>query len=119
MAGDIFEEDPVEFVPEFTGDTGDVWPEVPLVGFSAALSGRAKWLAGVSGEKGVDCSGERTGVECGEVVPDRRGGEVSGPLCGDDDRSRVCVPFDICPGVEVGFGETEAHIQSSAACAEG
>lgn len=45
MPGDVFEKDPFESVSEFAGDTGDVRPEVALVGFSVAAPGEAEGLA--------------------------------------------------------------------------
>ncbi len=119
MPGDVFEENPVEAGAEFTGDPGNIGPEMALVIGPLALPSGAERLAGVSGEKGVEGSGERPSVEGCEVVPDRGRGEVSGLLGGDEDAPRVFLPFDIASRVEAGFRETEAHIQAAAACAEG
>lgn len=119
MPGDIFEEDPVEAGTEFPGDPGNIGPEVPLIVGAPALSGGAERLAGVSGKQGVEGSGEWPGVKSGEVVPDRGRSEVSGLLGGDEDAARVFLPLDIASRVEAGLRETEAHIQSAAACAEG
>lgn len=119
MPGDVFEEDPVEAGTEFPGDPCNIGPEVALVIGPLALSGGAERLAGVSGEKRVEGPGEGPGVESGEVVPDRGRGEVSGPLGSDEDAARVFLPLDIASRVEAGLSETEAHIQSAAARAEG
>lgn len=119
MACDVFEEQPFKVGSEFARNSGNVGPEVPLVVGPLALSSVAERLAGVSGKKGVDASRERSGVECGEVVPDRCRSEVSGPLPGDDDGSGVFLPLDPTPGVKSGFGQHEAHIQATAAGAEG
>ena len=119
MTGDVLEEDPFEPRPELAGDAGDMGPEVAgIVGAPALACGR-EGLAGVSGEQGVDRPGEGAGVKCGEVIPYRGGGEVSGSLGGNEDGARPVLPFDECAGVEAGLGEHEAHIQSSAARAEG
>jgi hypothetical protein len=119
MPRDVLEDEPFKAWPEFSRDSGNLWPEVPLVVGSLALSSVAERLAGVSGEQGVDASREGSGVECGEVVPDRCRSEVSGPLSCDDNGSGVFLPFDKGAGVKSGFGQHEAHIQASAACAEG
>jgi hypothetical protein len=52
MAGDVFEEDPVEAGAEFPGDPCNIGPEVALIVGAPALAGGAERLAGVSGEKG-------------------------------------------------------------------
>lgn len=119
MPSDVLEDEPFEAWPEFSRDSGNIGPEVPLVVGPLALSSVAERLAGVSGKQGVDAPRERFGVECGEVVPDRCRSEVSGPLPGDDDGSGVFLPLDPTPGVKSGFGEHEAHIQAAASGAEG
>ena len=119
MAGDVFEEQPFKAGSEFSRDSGNIGPEVALVVGSLALSSVAERLTGVSGKKGVDASRERSGVECGEVVPDRCRSEVSGPLPGDDDGSGVFLPLDPTPGVKSGFGQHEAEVKPAASSAEG
>ncbi len=84
VTGDIFEEYPFEAGAEFARDPGNLWPEVPLVVCTAALSSMAKRLAWVSGKKGVECPGKWPGIECGEVIPDRCRGEISGALSSDE-----------------------------------
>lgn len=119
MSGNVFEEDPCEVRSKFPDDPFNVGPEMPLVLFPAPLSGLTERLAGVSGDEGVDSTGEGAGVEGGDVVPDRGGPEVSGVLRGDEAAPWVFLPFDKTPGVESGLGEHEAHIKASAARAEG
>ena len=117
VTGDVFEEDP--FRPAFGDDAGDVGPEVAGIVSAAALSGRAEGLAGISGEDGVEGAAEGPGVEAAQVGPDRGRGEVSGCLRGDEDGAWPVLPFDEGAGVIAGFGEHEAQIKASAACAEG
>ena len=117
MPGDVFEEDPCG--ADFADDTGNVRPEVALVIFAAPLSCLAERLTGVSGKDGVDRPAEGSSVEGGEVVPNRGWREVSGALRCDDDRPGVFLPLDIASSVKSGLCEHEAHIQASAACAEG
>ena len=117
MTGDVLEENP--FRGDFPDDPGNVWPQMALVVVASPLPGMAEWLARVSGEDGIEGAPEGQSVECGEVIPYRSGREISGPLRGDEDAARVFLPLDEGAGVEAGFGEHEAHIEASAACAEG
>ena len=117
VAGDVLEEDP--FGAALEDDAGDIGPEVPGIIGAAALSGCAEGLAGVSGEDDVEGAAEGSGVEAAQVGPERGRGEVARALGGDEDGARPVLPFDKGAGMVPGFGEHEAHIQASAACAEG
>ena len=117
VPGDVFEKHP--FGDALADDAGDIRPEVARIVGPAALSRRAKGLAGVSGENGIKGAAEGTGVEAAQVSPDRGRGEVTRALGGDENGARPVFPFDEAPGVISGLGEHEAHIQASAACAEG
>ena len=85
----------------------------------AALSGGTEGLTRISGEDDVESAAEGLGIETAQIVPDRGWGEVSGTLGGDEDGAGVTLPFDKGTGVEAGFGQHDAQIQASAACAEG
>jgi len=117
MAGDVLEKDP--FGAAFADDPGDVGPEVAGVIRAAAFAGRAEGLAGISGEDGIKGATEGPGIEAAQVGPDRCRGEVSRALGGDEHGAGPVFPFDEGAGVVSGFGEHEAQIQASAACAEG
>ena len=117
MTGDVFEKDP--FGVAFPDDTGDIRPEVAGIISPAALSSGAEGLAGISGEDDVEGTAEGPGIEGSQVIPDRGRGEIPCVLGGDEDRSGIGLPFDESAGVISGFGEHEAQIQASAACAEG
>jgi len=117
VTGDVFEKDPFRF--DLPDDAGNVGPQVPLVVCPLALPCHAERLAGVSGKHGVDCAAQGPSVKGGDIIPDRGGGEGSGTLCGDEDRSGIGFPFDKASGVKARLGKTEAHIQASAARAEG
>lgn len=117
MTSDVFQEDP--FGAAFVDDAGDVGPEVPGIVGAAAFPGRAEGLAGISGKDGVERPAEGPGVEAAQIGPDRGRGEVSRALGGDEDRPWPVLPFDEGAGVIAGFGEHEAQIKASAACAEG
>jgi hypothetical protein len=117
VTSDVFEEDP--FGAAFPNDTGDVGPEVPGIVCTAALASGAEGLAGVSGEDDVEGAAKGLGIEAAEVIPDRGRREIPCALGGDEDRSWPVLPLDEGAGVKTGFGEHEAQIQASAACAEG
>jgi hypothetical protein len=117
VTADVFEKDP--FGAAFGDDTGDVRPEVPGIVSATAISGGAEGLAGISSEDGIEGFAKRAGVEAPQVGPDWRGGKVSGALGGDEDGARPFLPFDEGAGVVSRLGEHDAHIQASAACAEG
>ena len=117
VTGDVFEEHP--FGGTFPDDAGDFWPEVAGIVGTGTLSGRAEGLAWVSGENDVEGTSEGPGIETAQIVPDRGWGEISRALGGDEDRARPILPFDEGAGVKAGFGEHDAQIKASAACAEG
>ena len=117
MPGDVFEEDP--FGGAFLDDAGDLGPEVAGVVGAAAPSCRAEGLAGIACEDGIEGAAEGAGVEAAQVGPDRGRGEVPHALGRDEDRPWPVLPFDEGAGVIAGFGEHEAQIKASAACAEG
>lgn len=117
MPGDVFEEDP--FGTAFADNAGDVGPEVAWIVGTAAFPGRAEGLAGIACEDGIEGATKGAGVEAAKVGPDRGRGEVSGCLRGNEDGARPVLPFDEGAGVIAGFGEHEAQINASAACAEG
>ena len=117
VTGDVFEKDP--FGTAFADDAGDVGPEVARIVGAATFPGRAEGLAGIACEDCVEGAAEGPGVEAAQVGPDRGRGEVPRALGGDDDGARPVLPLDEGAGVIAGFGEHEAQIKSSAACAEG
>ncbi len=117
VTGDVFEEHPLGSA--VGDDTGDFGPEVPWIIGTAALSGGAERLAWISGEDDVEGAAERAGIKAAQVVPDRGWGEIPATLGRDEDRSRPVLPLDEGAGVVAGFGEHEAQIKASAACAEG
>ena len=117
VACDVFEEHP--FGGTFPDDAGDIGPEVPWIVGTAASSGRAEGLTGVTGEHDVEGTAKWAGIEAAQIIPDRRWSEIPGALGSDEDASGPIFPFDEGPGVISGFREHDAQIQASAACAEG
>jgi hypothetical protein len=117
MTCDVFEKHP--FGLALADDAGHLWPEVPRVVSTATLTGGAEGLARISGGDGVEGTAEGSGIECPQIIPDWRGGEIPGALGGDENCAGPVFPFHKCAGVIAGFSEHDAQIQASAACAEG
>ena len=117
VTGDVFEENPLGVA--FTDDPGDIGPEVAGVVGTLAFASGTEGLAGISGEDDVESAAKGAGIETAQIVPDRGRGEIPGALGGDEDSARPILPFDKCPSVKSGFGQHEAQIKASAACAEG
>ena len=117
VTGDVFEKDPLGAA--FPDDASDIGPKVPGVICSAALSGCAEGLAGISCQYRVEGTAEGAGIEAAQIIPDWRWSEIPGALGGDEDGAGPGVPLDKGAGVKAGFGEHEAQINASAACAEG
>ena len=117
VPGDVLKEDP--FGGTFPNDAGDLGPQVARVVGPTALSGGAEGLAGISCEDSVEGTAEGPGFKAAQIVPDWRQGEVTGALGTNEDASGICLPLDEGSSVEAGFGQHEAQIQASAACAEG
>ena len=114
---DVFEEDP--FWAAFTDDAGDFGPEVAGIILPTAFASGAEGLAGISGQHDVEGTSERPGIEGAQVIPNWRGREISCALGGGEDGAGVSLPLDEGAGVEARFGQHEAQIKASAACAEG
>jgi hypothetical protein len=117
MPGDVFEEHP--FGAAFGDDAGDLGPEMAGIVGTSALSGGTEGLAGVSGEDCVEGTTERSGVETAQIIPDWRRRKIPCALGGDEDSSGPVLPLDEGASVISGFGQHEAQIKASAACAEG
>ena len=117
MTGDVFEKDPLGAA--FDDDAGDVWPEVARVVGPTAFASGTEGLARIPGQDGIEGTAEGAGIEATQVIPNRCRGEISCALGSDEDSSGPILPLDESPGVISGFGEHEAQIQASAACAEG
>ena len=117
VPGDIFEKNP--FGGTFPDNPGDLGPEVAGIICPAALSGSTEGLAGISGEDDVEGAAEGPGIEAAQIVPDWGRSEVPCAVGGDEHGARPLLPLDEGAGVIAGFGEHDAQIQASAACAEG
>ena len=116
MTGYVFEEHPLWAA--LVDDAGDFWPEVPGVIGATAFACCTEGLTGISSEDDVEGTAEDPGIETAEIIPDGCRGEVSGALGRDENGAGPFLPFDKGAGVIAGFGEHDAQIQASAACAE-
>jgi len=114
---DVLNEDPLGGT--FPDDAGDLGPEVAGIVCATAFASGTEGLAGISGENRVKGTAEGPCIEAAQVVPDWRWGEIPRALGGDEHRSRPVFTFGEGAGVIAGLGQHEAHIQASAACAEG
>ena len=117
MPGHVFEEYPLWAA--FPDNPGDLGPEVAWIISPTTFASGAEGLAGVSGEDDVEGAAVGPCIEAAKIIPDRGWGKIPGALCGDEDGSGPVFPFDKGAGVIAGFGEHEAQIKASAACAEG
>ena len=117
VTGDVFEEDP--FGGTFPDDAGDFRPEVAGIIGTTALASGAEGLARISGEDDVERPAEGSSIKTAQIVPDRGWGEITSALGRDEDAAGPIFPLDEGAGVKPGFGEHEAQIKASAACAEG
>jgi hypothetical protein len=69
VAGNVLNKDP--FGAALDDNPGDLWPEVPGIIGTAAFSGRAEGLAGISCEDDVEGSIKGLSIEAAEIIPDR------------------------------------------------
>jgi hypothetical protein len=117
VTGNVFEEHP--FGAAFGDDAGDLGPEVAGVIGASSFARGAEGLAGISGKDDVEGPAEGLGVEAAQVVPNWGWSKIPRALGGDEHSAGPVFPFDKGAGVISGFGEHEAQIKASAACAEG
>ena len=117
VPGDVFEEHPLGAA--FPDNPGDLGPEMAGIVGATAFSGGAERLARISGENDVEGAAKGAGIETAQIIPDRGRGEIPCALGSDEDGTGPVLPIDEGAGMISRFGEHEAHIQASAACAEG
>jgi hypothetical protein len=86
---------------------------------ATAFSYRAEGLAGVACQDDVEGTSEVPGIETTQIIPNWCRGELTRALGRDEDASGISFPLDEGAGVEAWFGQHDAQIQASAACAEG
>ena len=117
VTGDVFKEDP--FRGTFPDDAGDLGPEVAWIVGTTAFASGAERLTGVSGKDGIKGTPEGPCIKTAQIIPDWSWGEIPCALGCNEDGARPILPLNERAGVIAGFGEHEAQIKATAACAEG
>jgi hypothetical protein len=117
VAFDIFGED--DRWIGFTDNSLDLRPQMARVGFASSLSGKAEWLAGVTGREDMNAAAPRSAVEGSQIVPYRRliQGRVFHP--GHESCRRVGFPLDVTDSSISGLGDGYSEIETGVACTEG
>ena len=113
MVGDVLEKAPLGL--DFTGDAGNVWPDVAGVIGSAFFPCDAERLAGVSGSDAINFSTPWLAVKGSYVRPDRRRIQPSCFHMRNKEAGDIGFPLDITNGTGIRHGETQAKLK--AACA--
>lgn len=116
MADDVLEETP--FGLHFVNDPRDLRPEMAFVILSLPEPGEREWLAGITTRDDMNSAAPRSAVKGSEIVPDnsRCQGRVRHP--GHESGRSVSVSLDITHSPISGFGEMDAEIKASDACAK-
>ena len=117
MAFDVFEKDPSR--ADFPHDPRDLGPQVAGVGFTAAMSGLAEGLAGITGRDDMNAAAPRSAVEGSQIVPYRR--RSQGLVAHPRHESGRCMsfPLDVTHSAISGLGDMEAEGEAAVAGAEG
>ena len=117
MAFDVFKEDPSR--ADFPHDPRDLRPQMSGVGFTAAKSGLAEGLAGITGSDDMNAAAPRSAVEGSQIVPYRR--RSQGLVAHPRHESGRCMsfPLDVTHSAISGLGDMQAEVEAAVACAEG
>ncbi|MEO7187721.1 MAG: hypothetical protein ABIW58_04855 [Sphingomicrobium sp.] len=99
-------------------DSGDIGPEMPGIGFPAALAGKAEGLARVAGSDEMNAAAPSSAVKGSKIVPDKRltQGLVRHP--GHESRRCVTFPLDESHSSVSRFGDVQAEVETGVARAE-
>ena len=109
MVGNVFEEAPLGL--DFTGDAGNVWPQMAGVIGRAFFSRDAERLAGISGSDAINFAAPWLAVECSHVRPDRRRIQPSCFHMRDKEAGDIGFPLDITNGMGVRHSEAQAKLK--------
>jgi hypothetical protein len=113
MVGDVLEKAPLGL--DFTGDAGNVWPQVAGILLSPLASGDAERLAGIASRDAIHCSTPTCAVEGSHVRPDRRRIQPSCFHMRDKEAGNIGFPLDITNGTGIRHGETQAKLKPASA----
>lgn len=111
MAGNILEEAPAG--SDLAHDPRDLGPEVTWIVFAKPASGKAEWLAGITGRHEMNTATPSSAVEGSQIVPyrSRSQGRVCHPR---HERGRgETVSLDITHSSVSGLCEVQAEIKAS------
>jgi hypothetical protein len=109
MVGDVLEKAPCGL--DFTGDTGNVWPQVAGVLVGSLASSDAERLAGVSGSDTINFATPACAVEGFNIRPDRRRIQPSCFHVRDKEAGDIGFPLDITNGMGVRRSEAQAKLK--------
>jgi hypothetical protein len=109
MVGDVLEKAPLGL--DFTGDAGNVWPQVPGVLVGSLTPCDAKRLAGVSGSDAINFAAPAFAVECSHVRPDRRRIQPSCFHMRNKEACDIGFPLDSTNQLCCWFGKFEAKLK--------
>ena len=109
MVGDVLENAPLGL--DFTGDAGNVWPQMPWVLIGSLASSDAKRLAGISSRDAIHCSTPACAVEGSHVRPDRRLIQSSCFHMRDKEARDIGFPLDSTNQLCCWFGKFEAKLK--------
>ena len=109
MVGDVFEKAPLRL--DFTGDAGNMWPQVAGVLIGSLASSDAEWLAGVAGSDTIHFATPACAVEGSNIRPDRRRIQPSCFHVRDKEAGDIGFPLDITNGMGVRHSEPQAKLK--------
>jgi hypothetical protein len=113
MVGDVLKKAPLGL--DFTGDAGNVWPDVAGVIGSAFFPCDAERLAGIARCDAIHCSTPACAVKGSHVRPDRRRIQPSCFHMRNKEAGDIGFPLDITNGTGIRHGETQAKLKPASA----
>ena len=109
MVGDVLEKAPLRL--DFTGDAGNVWPQMPWVLIGSLASSDAKRLAGVSSSDAINFAMPACAVEGSNIRPDRRRIQPSCFHMRDKEAGDIGFPLDSTNQLCCWFGKLETKLK--------
>jgi hypothetical protein len=109
MVGDVLEEAPLGL--DFTGDAGNVWPQVAGVIGSAFFPRDAERLAGISSRDAINFATPTCAIEGSNIRPDRRRIQPSCFHMRNKEDGDIGFPLDSTNQLCCWFGKFEAKLK--------
>jgi hypothetical protein len=113
MVGDVLEKAPLGL--DFTGDAGNVWPQVAGILLSPLAAGDAERLAGVSGSDTINFATPWVAVKGSNVRPDRRRIQPSCFHMRNKEAGDIGFPLDSTNQLCCWFGKFESKLKPPSA----